>query len=140
MMFMMTTPPTTMKTETTPTAVAAMAPVSWSQRFTQRVGREHAEGVVLLRAEVAVGAQQHAHLVLRLHQVVVIDGDADIVHAVAGALGLEVGLDRDHHEVVLRLAEDASPLPWPRRRPGTECPPRVIALADRVWRRRRTCP
>ena len=28
MMFMITTPPTTMKTETTPTAVAAMAPVN----------------------------------------------------------------------------------------------------------------
>ena len=34
MMFMMTTPPTTMKTETTPTAVAAMAPVNWSQKST----------------------------------------------------------------------------------------------------------
>ena len=32
MMFMMTTPPTTMKTETTPTAVAAMAPVNWFQK------------------------------------------------------------------------------------------------------------
>jgi len=30
MMFMITTPPTTMNTETTATAVAAMAPVNWS--------------------------------------------------------------------------------------------------------------
>ena len=32
MMFMTTTPPTTMNTETTATAVAAIAPVNWFQK------------------------------------------------------------------------------------------------------------
>ena len=58
--------------------------------------------------QVAVGAQQHAHFVLRLGQVRLVDGLGDQADAVAAAVGLEVALDRDHDEVVLRVAEDAA--------------------------------
>ena len=50
MMFMMTTPPTTMNTETTATAVAAMAPVSLSQAVGERIRADDGEVVFLIAA------------------------------------------------------------------------------------------
>ena len=47
-------------------------------------------------------------LVLRLHQMVLIDGRGRVVHAAARAVDLEVRLDGNDDEVVLRLAEDAA--------------------------------
>ena len=57
---------------------------------------------------MAVGAQEHAHLVLGFHQVRLVDGPGDHANAVATAVGLEVGLDGDQDEVVLGFSEDAS--------------------------------
>src|ERR1017187_5588416 len=55
-----------------------------------------------------VTAQQHAHLVFGLGQFLLrarLDEHAD---AVVAAVRLEVALDRNHHEIVLRISEDAA--------------------------------
>ena len=55
--------------------------------------------------QMAVGAQQHARFVLRLRQVIVIERGGAVIHAVVRAPDLEIGLDRNDDEVVLRIAE-----------------------------------
>ena len=105
MMFMITTPPTTMNTDTTATAVAAMAAVNWSQNFTSASDGQHGERIVVLRTQVAVRAQQRARFFLRLHQVIVVHRDGRIVHPAPRAPHFEECLRRNDHEVVLRLPE-----------------------------------
>ena len=69
MMFMITIPPTTMNTETIPIAMAAMVAVSRSHRLTIVSDAKMRKVIVLRRAQVPVGTQQHAHFVLRGVQV-----------------------------------------------------------------------
>ena len=71
-------------------------------------GGEDAEVIVLTGPQVAVGAEQHAHFVLGLGEMLLAAGLGDHADAVAAAVGLEVAFDRDHDEVVLRVAEDAA--------------------------------
>src|SRR5262249_23161579 len=73
-----------------------------------RVGGYDTEGVVVFRPEMAVRPQQHPHFLLRLKQMAVIDRGARVGHAIARSPDLEVGLNRDDDEVVLRLAEHRS--------------------------------
>ncbi len=108
MMFMITMPPTTMKTETMPTAMPAMVEVSRSHRLTMVSEAKMLKVVVLPGPQMAVGAQQHARFVLRFHQVLLVDGFGDQADSVVRAVGLEVALDGNHHEVVLRVAEHAA--------------------------------
>ena len=67
MMFMMTMPPTTMKTATMPMVTAKMVPVRFCQALMNGVGGVDAESVVLVVRDVAAGAHQGSHLVLQLH-------------------------------------------------------------------------
>ncbi len=68
MMFIITIPPTIMKTQTMPTAIPAMVAVSRSHRLTIVSEAKMAEVVVLPRPQVPVRAEQHAHFVLGLVQ------------------------------------------------------------------------
>ena len=74
MMFMMTMPPTTMKTDTIPTAMPAMAAVSRSHRLTIVSEAKMLKLSSCPGPQVAVGAQQHAHFVLRLGELGLVDG------------------------------------------------------------------
>ncbi len=72
------------------------------------VRREQAEIVVLPRPQMAVGTEQHTHFVLRLHEMRLVDGLGEQADAGVAAVGLEIALDRDHHEVILRIAKHAA--------------------------------
>ena len=69
MMFMMTMPPTTMNTATSPMVTAKMVPVRFLPRAHQGVGRVDAEGVVFAIGDMAAGAHQGADFVLELQHV-----------------------------------------------------------------------
>ena len=62
-----------------------MAPVNWFQKSSRASEVSMAKVSSCLGPQVAVGAQQHAGLLLRLHQVVVIDGQGGVIHAVVRA-------------------------------------------------------
>ena len=70
MMFMMTMPPTTSDSETTPIRIAKMPCENVLPEVHQRVRRVHAEVVVVARAQVALHAQRHARVVHRRVQTV----------------------------------------------------------------------
>src|ERR1017187_8051738 len=65
---MITMPPTIMKTLTMPIAMPEMAAVSRSQRFTTVSEAKRLKLSSWPGPEVAVGAEQHAHLVFGLGQ------------------------------------------------------------------------
>src|SRR5271156_2810955 len=54
--------------------------------------------------------EQHAYFVLGFKQVFLANGFGDQAQAIAGPVGLEVRLNRDHDEPVLRLAKDVAKL------------------------------
>ena len=107
-MFMITMPPTIMKTADDAHRHSRDGRRQAFPQAHDRVRGEEAEVVVLSRPQVAVGAQQHAHFVLGLVQMRLSTRFGDDADAVAAAVRLEVALDGDHHEVVLRVAEDAA--------------------------------
>ena len=72
------------------------------------VGGEEAEVIVLAGPQVAVGTQQHAHLVFGLGQLLLRARFGDDADAVAIAVRFEVALDGDHREIVQRVAKDAA--------------------------------
>ena len=57
---------------------------------------------------MAVRPQQHARLVLRLDQMRLVHGFGHQPDAVATPIGLEVAINGDHDEIVLRVSEDAA--------------------------------
>ena len=63
MMFMMTMPPTTSDSATTPISTAKMPLGGLLVECQERVRREHAEVVALLRAQPALDAQRHRRVV-----------------------------------------------------------------------------
>src|SRR5450759_1822636 len=69
---------------------------------------EQGEVIVLAGPQVAVGAEQHAHLVCGRGQLLLRARLGDNADAVAVAVRLEVALDRDHREIVERVSEDAA--------------------------------
>ena len=97
---------------------------------------EDAEIVVLLRPQVPVGAHQHAGFILGFHQVLLVERLGHHGNAAAAAVGLEVAFDRNHDEVVLRVAENAAQrLGHPHHfvrvaLDGDDLPQRVLALEE----------
>jgi hypothetical protein len=87
-----------MKTLTTPTATAAIVPVSASQ----------AETSVLLRAEMAEGADERSNLVLGFLQMIAVLGEEGISDPFLRAVDPEIFLLRNRNIIVLRLPEDAA--------------------------------
>ena len=69
MMFMITIPPTTMNTATSPMVTAKIVPVRFFHARHQGVRRVDPECVVLAIRNVAARAHQCANLVLQLHHV-----------------------------------------------------------------------
>ena len=67
MMFMITIPPTTMNTATSPMVTAKMRAGQVLPGAHQRIGGVDAESVVLMVGDVAAGAHQGADLVLEFH-------------------------------------------------------------------------
>ena len=65
MMFMITTPPTTRNTETTADGGRGDRSGHPLPGLLQRFGRDHAEGVLLVRPQMTGGAEQRPDLVLR---------------------------------------------------------------------------
>ena len=106
MMFMMTMPPTTSDSATTPIEHGEDAVGRRVIDAEQRVRREHAEVVRLVRAQPALDAQRHRRVVHgRLHHFgrLRLDDQLQAEHPRAEHL-LEVA-ERDDREVVLRIAE-----------------------------------
>ncbi len=72
------------------------------------VRREQAEVIVLAGPQVPVGAEKHTHLVFRLGQLLLLARLGNDADSVSATVRFEVALDRDHHEIVQRVAEHAA--------------------------------
>src|SRR5262249_48623352 len=67
----------------------------------QGIGTEHSEIVFVLGVQVAIYAQEHVGLLLRLHQLFMVSRQGRVIHASAGPPDPEIRLDRDDHVAVL---------------------------------------
>src|ERR1019366_9512361 len=72
----------------------------------QGIGSKHRKRIVFRGTQVPVGTQQHARFFLRLRQMIVIQRRRGEAHSAARSPYLEIGVDWNDQEIVLRLAED----------------------------------
>src|ERR1039457_3701316 len=108
MTFMITIPPTTEEIELTITNTAKNAELIPCHRDIT-LGRADIEVLVTAFGDVAAGAHDYPHVVLRLLKQLLAAGSLDLQRqTVARAADSQVSIERDDHESILILAQDGT--------------------------------